>query len=161
MITIQNTVSVGDLFTGLSVLVSAGGIVFSTFQDRQKRRKEVRATVLNSTLQSLVRVFEDGLNLAEKISWQQVGEASYTAREIVDFGYKVINQIRSLRPNYLIWATKDESNALDYLEKYIREWQTQYALSLESRKNIPDFGELLRQIEDALLGISKMIHNTV
>jgi hypothetical protein len=61
MIYLNETVSVGDLFTGLSVLVSAVGIAFSQEHDRRQRRREARATALEIALQSIANIFENGL----------------------------------------------------------------------------------------------------
>ena len=161
MIEITDAISFGDLFTGLSVLVAATGIVVSEAYDRRKQRQLARANVLKATLKSLTEAFEEGLALGEKIAWQPVNIGEYTAREVVDFGYMFSNKIRSAQPNYSVWASDEEKNSLEEMKEYIQNWQRDYAQYLESKKEIPSFNELLAKIEYTLQNISDYIRSTL
>jgi hypothetical protein len=101
------------------------------------------------------------LALGEKIKWQQVGVGEYTDREIIDFGFQLINKIQSVKPHYSVWASEAELNFLNEMRRYTQLWQSDYSRYLETREKIPSFDEFLEKLEFLMLEISTSIRCTL
>ena len=63
----KTEISFGDLFTGISVIIAAIGVAATIWWDRRQRRVEIRTDALRQTIQSFLRVLEDGYELLERI----------------------------------------------------------------------------------------------
>jgi hypothetical protein len=69
MTLLGHSFEIQQIFTGLSVIVSALGIIANQFFDRYKRYRVVRAQALDSATRSLLDVLEQMIQVREHIGW--------------------------------------------------------------------------------------------
>jgi len=157
MFTLNNSVSIGDLFTGLSVLVSAGGIAISNAHDRRQRRREQRCDAIIRANEILEGIYGDCMILGEKIAWQQQGVGDYSNREVVDFVFDLQRKIKCLQPGLSAWGDMEVQNSLDDISNWMRDWVAAFAQSLVDGTPPRQFNEVSKEIETLLLRFSRYL----
>jgi hypothetical protein len=148
-------IDLGALFTGLSVIVSALGIIASQTYDRRKRRRAAHVRSLETALTTLLVVLERGFDLRERIKWGAALNTSMPSKEIVEFSFQLNNKTELLQVGpFSASATKDQMDKLLRLKEFSGKWARSFSKHLNEGAPLMPLDDLLEEVKAQIHEIS-------
>jgi hypothetical protein len=161
----KSEISLGDLLTAISIIISALGILYTMRHDRHARLASARVSAIQSAIQEMLRALERGQLLGEKIAWETAGvKQGIDNIEIVRFSFDLKNLIERLQcGEFQIWATDQEKRLLSDLKKYCDDWGRKFADHVNEPQHVKpiSFDDFLDKLKSKIADLSDCVGATV